>query len=163
MFAVVGRSADADRVAGLHLEIRSVSASGASLHWKITNTSDQIVYIYDVFLFGPAFKVQKRSDGVVFDTAPVETVASCPPNRFLPPLLIPIWPGRSMEGDFQDPAIKSLVRGQRISLRIAAGPEPDSISREWQEYLKSDCRHSPYDAIVRWATVIESEPNAAAR
>jgi hypothetical protein len=158
-FSLPGPSGSAYAAAdtpGVEFEIGAVSQRDGSLHWKIRNRSDGPVYVYDVFLLGPAFRTEHQPGLTTFDTTPVEMFASCPPNRFLPPLLIVVRSGGSIEGDFSDPQIRALMPGSRISLRIAIGREPDSVAAEWQHFLNSDCKHSPYDAVVRWATLVES-------
>lgn len=125
---------------------------------KITNGSKRAIFVYDVFLLGPAFKVDRTSRGTVFNATPTDALASCPPNRTIPPLLIVMWPGRRIEGDFVDPEIRRVAPGEKVSLRIAVGPEPDSVVAEWNRFMNGDCIHSPYDAIVNWATFIESNP-----
>ena len=149
---------DAVRISKVEVEIANVSMKDGSLHWKIVNRSEVEVYVYDVFLLGPAYKIERRPGMVVFCTAPVEMLASCPPNRYLPVLLMVIRSGGTIEGDFSDPEIKKLVPGSRVSMKIAVGAEPYSVAAEWQRFLNSDCKDSPYNAIVRWSTVIESKP-----
>lgn len=148
----------AEPASGVRVEVTAISTTTGSLRWKITNQSKAEVYVYDVFLLGPAFEVERSSGLVVFSTTPVKRLASCPPNRFLPPLLMVIRGGGTIEGNFSDSEIRKLGPGSRVALKIAVGAEPDSVMSEWQRYLKSDCKHSPYDAIVGWATIIESKP-----
>jgi hypothetical protein len=75
-------------ISGVRIEIESTSRREGSLHWKIRNQSDAPVYVYDVFLLGPAFRTEHQPGLTTFDTTPIEMLASCPPNRFLPPLLL---------------------------------------------------------------------------
>lgn len=144
------------KVSNVELEIESVSTASGSLHWTIRNRSDVEVYVYDVFLLGPAFGVQHEAGAATFSTAPTSTLASCPPNRFLPVLLMVIRSGGIIEGILADPEIKKLAPGTTVSMKIAVGPDPHSVVAEWQKFLNSDCKHSPYDAIVHWGTTIES-------
>jgi hypothetical protein len=148
----------AQRVSGVKVEIMAIARAAGSLRWRITNQSNAEVYVYDVFLLGPALEIERDSGMAVFSTTPSNALASCPPNRLLPPLLMVIRSGGTIEGEFSDLEIKKLVSGTRIALKIAVGPEPDSVMSEWQRYLKSDCKHSPYDAIVNWATMVQSKP-----
>lgn len=142
--------------AQVHVEITGVSKASGSLHWKITNTSPVEIYVYDFFLLGPAFRVEHNPDRVVFDTSPTTEEASCPPDRFPPVLLLVIRSGGVVEGEFSDGRIKDLS-GKAISLKIAAGSEPYSVVAEAKRLMASGrCEHSPYDAIVRWATIVES-------
>ena len=141
----------------VQLEITRVSRSEGSFHWRMVNHLDLAVYVYDVYLQGPAYRVEHFPDRVVFAATPIAAVASCPPNRFLPVLLLFLRPGVAIEGDFQDDLLKS-VSAKRISFKIAVGPEPYTVVAEAERFMNSACRHSPYDAIVRWATLIESDP-----
>jgi hypothetical protein len=150
----------AERVSGVAVEIKSVSPEAGSLHWKITNQSKVEIYLYDVFLLGPAFAIERIPGTTIFDTTPLHKLASCVPNRYLPVLLIVIRSGGTIEGDFADEEIKKLARGTKISLKVAVGPEPYSVIARWQRFLNSDCKHSPYDAIATWGTIIESKPSS---
>lgn len=139
----------------VQLEITRVSRSEGSFHWRMVNRLDVEVYVYNVFLLGPAFRVERFPDKVVFAATPITIEPSCPPNRFLPVLLLIVRGGGSVEGDFQDDRLKS-VAAQRISFKIAVGPEPYTVVVQANRFLKSDCKHSPYNAIVDWGTLIES-------
>ena len=143
-------------ISGVQVEIGTISVRDGSIHWKITNRSKLEVYVYDVFLLGPSFATEHAPGLMKFDTTPMHVLASCPPNRFLPVLLMVVRSGGSIEGDFADPQIRKLTTGTAVSMRIAVGPEPNSVTTQWQRFLNSDCKHSPYDAIVDWATIIES-------
>jgi hypothetical protein len=144
------------KVSNVELEIGNVSTASGSLHWKIRNRSDVEVYVYDVFLLGPAFEVQRQASAVTFSTAPTRMLASCPPNRFLPVLLMVVRPCGTIEGIFSDSELKKLAPGTTVSMQVSVGPDPYSVAAEWQQFLNSNCEHSPYDAIVRWGTTIES-------
>ena len=138
------------------LEIsRDVTQSDAQLHWKITNSLDVAAYVYDFYLWGPAYSLVRVGDRVRIDTTPVIEQRSCPPNRFPPVLLLVIGPRRTVTGDFSDSEIKGL-EGKQVSLRIAVGSDPYSVVAEAKRFMSSRCQHSPYDAIVRWGTIIES-------
>ena len=143
-------------VSGVKVSVSKVSVVAGSLHWKITNNSKEEVYVYDVFLLGPAFAIEQSHGTATFYTAPLRTLASCPPNRFLPPLLLVIRSGGTIEGDFVESEIKKVRRGTRVLIKVAVGTEPNSVTEAWRNFLSSDCRHSPYDAIVQWGTIIES-------
>jgi hypothetical protein len=151
-YGAVGRT----DVSKVRFEITWASKTDRLVHWKISNNSDVEVYVYDVFLLGPAYTTEHRTGMVTFDTTPVDMLASCPPNRFLPVLLMVVRSGGTIEGDFSDAEVEKLTPGTRISLKIAVGSEPDSVIAEWLRFLSSDCKHSPYDAIVRWGTILES-------
>ena len=66
------------------------------------------VYVYDFYLWGPAYHIETVGDGAIIDTTPVTELRSCPPNRFPPVLLLVVGPQRTIEGDFSDPAIIGL-------------------------------------------------------
>lgn len=142
------------RVVSLEIS-RDVTQSDAQLHWKITNSLDVAVYVYDFYLWGPAYSLVRVGDRVRIDTSPVIEQRSCPPNRFPPVLLLVVGPRRTITGDFSDPEIKGL-EGKQVSLRIAVGSDPYSVVAEAKRFMSSRCQHSPYDAIVRWGTIIES-------
>lgn len=139
----------------VQLVITRASRSEGSLHWKIVNRSGVEVYVYDVFLLGPAYNTERFPDKVIFDATPITTLASCPPNRNPPVLLLVIRSGGSIEGDFSDPKIRT-IGARRVSLKISVGPEPYTVVSLARQFEHSDCKHSPYDAIVLWGTLIES-------
>ncbi|HEX3154956.1 MAG TPA: hypothetical protein VHV32_10040 [Candidatus Angelobacter sp.] len=145
------------RINQVQVEITKASRKEASVHWKITNNSEVAVYVYDVFLWGPAYRTesQQQTDKIVIDTAPVMEEPSCPPNRFPPVLLLMVGKGRSIEGDLTDDAIKD-IKAKNVSLRISVGPEPNTVVSEAKRFFNSGCTHNPYDAIVRWGTILES-------
>ena len=70
-------------------------------------------------------------------------------------LLLVIRSGGTIEGDFSDPEIKTIV-AKRVSLKISVGPEPYTVVSQARQFEHSSCKHSPYDAIVLWGTRIES-------
>jgi len=111
--------------------------------------------VYDFFLWGPALSVDHSAQKTIFNTTPLVEQASCPPNRFPPVLLLVIGPGRSISGELQDDRLKTLT-GRTVSLRIAAGLDAYTVLDEAKKFFDSDCKHSPYDAIVRWGTIVES-------
>lgn len=137
------------------LEISRVTQGDAQFHWKITNALDVAVYVYDFYLWGPAYHIERLGDQVRIDTTPVVEQRSCPPNRFPPVLLLVIGPGRTIAGDFSDPEIRGL-ESKQVSVRIAVGSDPYSVVAEAKRFMSSRCQNSPYDAIVRWGTIIES-------
>lgn len=142
-------------VGRVRFEITRESKRAGVLHWKITNKSDVEVYVYDDFLLGPAFDIERGGKRVVFDATPIATMASCPPDRFPPVLLLLVRSGGTIEGDFSDPEI-AKSRGKAVSLKIAVGSEPYSVVDEAKRLASSNCAHSPYDAIVKWGTILES-------
>jgi len=56
----------------------------------------------------------------------------------------------------QDDRLERLA-GKAVSLRIAVGSDPYTVVDEAKQFFDSNCKHSPYDAIVRWGTIIESK------
>ena len=142
-------------VSKVRFEVTRVSKRGGVLHWKIVNNSDDEIYIYNFYLLGPAYNIEQTPGRVIFDTAPIVRVASCPPNRVAPVLLLGIRSGGMIEGDFSDPEIKK-AGGKKVSLKISVGSEPDTVVAETKRFFDSDCAHSPYDAIVNWGTLLES-------
>jgi hypothetical protein len=71
-------------------------------------------------------------------------------------LLIPAHGDR--EGDLKDPRLVTL-RNQRVSLRIAVGPEPYEVVEAVKILReKGTCVESPYNPVVNWATYVKSAP-----
>jgi hypothetical protein len=140
----------------IRFEITRSSKQTGVLHWRFTNNSADGVYIYNFFLLGPAFNIERNPGRLVFDTAPITRVASCFPDRLAPLLFLFVRSGGVFEGDFVDSEIKKAA-GQKVSIKIAIGSEPDSAVEEEKRIFDSHgCEHSPYDAIVNWATYVES-------
>jgi hypothetical protein len=125
------------------------------LHWRIANNSGDGIYVYDFFLLGTAYNIERSPGRVTFDTTPTVRVASCPPNRVAPVLLLFVRSGGAIEGDFVDEEVKN-AGGKEVSLKIALGSEPDTVVEEAKRFFNSNCAHSPYDAVVNWATFLES-------
>ena len=153
--ALLVSSADGQQAKGVQLHLSRSSNPNALFHWKISNHGPESVFIYDFYLWGPAFRIQQTAGNVRVETTPVKEEPGCPPNRFPPVLLLHIAPGRSVEGDFIDEYIK-VETGQTISMTIAAGTDAYSVGEQAKQFYRSNCKHSPYDAIVRWGTIIDS-------
>lgn len=142
-------------VSKVRFEITRFTKTAGLLHWKISNNSEDGVYIYSFFLLGAAYNIERSQGSLIFDTAPIVRVSSCPPNRVAPLLLLFVRSGGVIEGDFQDAEVKK-AGGKEVSLKIAVGPEPYTVVEEAKRFYNSNCAHSPYDAIVNWATFLES-------
>jgi hypothetical protein len=143
-------------VSNIRFEITHVSKKAGLLHWKFVNNSEDGVYIYNFFLLGPAFNVEHNPGRLIFDTSPIIQVASCFPDRLAPLLLLFVRSGGVIEGDFVDPEIKE-AGDNKVSLKIAVGPEANTVVEEEKRILSSSgCAHSPYDAVVNWATFLQS-------
>jgi hypothetical protein len=136
--------------------VTSAFSTDGALHWAITNRNDVEVYVYDFFLWGPALSVDRSQEKTTFNTTPVVEQPSCPPNRVAPVLLLVVAPGRTISGELQDDHLKHLA-GKAVSLTIAVGSDPYTVVDEAKRFFDSDCKHSPYDAIVRWGIIIESK------
>jgi hypothetical protein len=143
-------------VEAVRLELSKPQQKGALLHWAVTNDLDVAVYAYSFYLWGPAYRVQRSSGHVFIDTTPVAEDPSCPPNRFPPVLLLVIGPHRTIEGDLTDPNVRDINQAG-VSMRIAVGFDPYSVVAKAKAFERSNCKHSPYDAIVRWGRIIESK------
>lgn len=126
-----------------------------SIHWTLSNRSDSVVYVYDVFLLGPAFALEHNNDEIILNTAPVKEDPGCAPNHFPPVLLIPVGPGRSLEGDFLDSRLLNRTK-TRVVMRMVVGSDAYSVVDTAKAYLNSNCEHSPYDAIVKWGSIVTS-------
>src|SRR6266436_1712494 len=127
------------------VEIAKPVADASLLHWKITNRLDVAVYVYDFYLWGPAYHIEQAGNRVTIETAPVTEMPACPPNRFPPVLLLVVGPRRTIEGDFSDPELN--LNGKTASLRISVGENPFSVVEVAKQFGNSKCKHSPYDAI----------------
>jgi hypothetical protein len=138
----------------ISVEIARPITDSSLLHWKITNKLDVAVYVYDFFLWGPAYHVEQAGDRVTIETTPVKETQACPPNRFPPVLLLVIGPNRTIAGDFSDPVLN--LKDKTVSLKISVGGDPYSVVEEAKQFANSKCKHSPYDAIVRWGAIVES-------
>lgn len=150
-----GANPDPSILKSVHLEITKATQRDSLFHWKITNDLDTAVYAYDFYLWGPAYHVERSGNRLVIETTPISEEASCPPNRFPPVLLLVIGPHRTIEGDFSDSEIRETA-GKIVTLRIAVGADPYSVVAEAKKFMSSGCTHNPYDAIVRWGTILES-------
>lgn len=164
--ATLGAATDPALLKGVKVEVTKAAHRDGVLHWTITNNLETAVYVYDFYLWGPAYHIERAGDRVIINTAPVSQEASCPPNRFPPVLLLVVAPHRSIDGDFVDSELRDLD-GKQVSIRIAVGSDPYTVVAEAKRFMSSKCAHSPYDAIVRWGTILESNtlqlPAAAAQ
>jgi hypothetical protein len=126
------------------------------LHWAITNESDVGVFVYNFYLWGPAYEVERNGNRVILNTTPVKEMGGCGLDRLPPILLLVVAPHKTIEGDFSDAELKD-VAGKLASMRIAVGSEPFTVVEQAKRfYSDKECRHTPYDAIVQWATILES-------
>jgi hypothetical protein len=141
----------------IQLEISAPKEPDSLLDWKISNSGSLRVYVYDFYLWGPAFRLEKGAGTVRIETAPVREKPGCAPNRFPPVLLLGIEPGRSIRGDFKDTDI-DLHPGDTVIFTIAVGTDPYSAEAMVKRFYLSNCKHNPYDAIVRWGTIVDSNP-----
>lgn len=153
----VAQSTTKPRPQSVKVTVTSASSADGTLQWAITNHNEVAVFVYDFFLWGPAFSVDESPEKATFNTTPVAEQASCPPNRVAPVLLLVVAPSRTIKGELQDERLKRLS-GKSASLRIAVGRDPYTVVDEAKRFFDSNCKHSPYDAIVRWGTIIESKP-----
>lgn len=128
----------------------------ALLHWAITNESNLGVFVYNFYLWGPAYQVERNGDRVILNTTPVKEMGGCGLDRFPPILLLIVAPHKTIEGDFSDTELRD-VAGKLASMRIAVGADPFSVVEQAKRfYNDKECRHTPYDAIVQWGTILES-------
>jgi hypothetical protein len=66
--------------ASLIVAITRASSTDSALHWAITNHNEIAVFVYDFFLWGPAFSVDHSSEKTKFNTSPVRGRAVMPPE-----------------------------------------------------------------------------------
>jgi hypothetical protein len=139
----------------VRLEISGPTDSDSLLHWKISNAGSLSVYVYDFYLWGPAFRLEQQPSKTRIDTTPVKEEPACAPNRFPPVLLLRVEPGRTIQGDFKDNEIK-VNPSDKVTFTIAVGIDPYAPEALVKRFYLSNCKHNPYDAIVRWGTIIDS-------
>jgi hypothetical protein len=140
----------------IRLEIIRASQKAGTMHWRLRNGSDAGIYVYNFFLLGPAYSVERGNGKLIFDTTPTKLEDGCAPNRVAPLLLLFVRSGGVIEGDFVDTKIAS-AGANAVSLKIAVGSEPNSVVEEEKRiYNKTGCGGSPYNAVVNWATFVES-------
>lgn len=137
------------------LKIQPDTTGKALVNWSIKNNTKFAVYVYDFWLWGPARWNDQRQDVTILGTAPSEEQHSCPPNRVVPVLLLPIFPGRTINGELADNLLKLAPRS-KVAMRIAIFSDPYRVVEEQKRFLDSKCEHSPDDAIVREGTLVES-------
>lgn len=127
------------------------------LHWAITNESDVGLFVYNFYLWGPAYEVERNGNRVILNTTPVKEMGGCGLDRLPPILLLVVAPHKTIEGDFSDTELKDMA-GKSASIRIAVGADPFTVVEQAKRYYYNDkqCRHTPYDAIVQWGTIVES-------
>ncbi len=138
----------------VHLVAQPDFTGKALVKWSITNESKLAVYVYDVFLWGPGEWNEQEGDVTILGTTPSREEPGCP-NRVAPVLLLVIAPGRTIHGDFIDDRIK-LAPKAKVVMRIAIFSNPYRVVEESKHFYESRCTHSPYDAIVREGTVVQS-------
>lgn len=137
------------------LEIKPDPTGQVLVNWSITNNTKLAVFVYDFFLWGPSPWNEQTENRIVLGTAPSREDPSCPPNRVVPVLLLVIAPGRTIHGDFVDSELK-LAPKTSVSMRVAIFNNPYSVVEEAKRFFNSNCKHSPYDALVREGTIVES-------
>lgn len=147
------RRSDASKI---RFEIARTSKAEGLLHWRILNSTDDGVFIFSVFLLGPAYQARRTAERLIFETTPTVRSPGCPPNRVAPMALLYVWTGGVIEGDFIDPEIVRTER-ESVSLKIAVGPD-FTVVDEAKRLYNSRCTRSPYDAIVNWAVFVETSP-----
>jgi hypothetical protein len=154
-FFPLGATAQTPKGTDVRLEIQPDPTGKALVNWSITNNSTRAVYVYDFFLWGPAPWNERSENKIVLGTAPSREEATCPPNRVAPILLLVVAPGRTIHGDFVDSGL-TLVPKTNLAMRIAVFGDPYKVSEEAKRFADSNCKHSPYDAIVREGKIVES-------
>ena len=153
--SLLSAAAQKPKSTDVRLEIQPDSTSKALVTWSITNDTKLAVYVYDFFLWGPAEWNEEKGGVMILGTAPSREEGGCPPNRVAPVLLLVISPGRTIHGDFIDDRFK-LAPKAKVAMRIAIFNDPFKVVEESKRFYGSRCQHSPYDAIVREGTIVES-------
>jgi hypothetical protein len=143
------------KAADVRLEIQPDPAGKALVNWSITNSSKLAVYVYDFFLWGPGEWNDQTGGVTILGTTPSTEEATCPPNRVAPVLLLVIAPGRTIQGNFVDDRLK-LASQTKVAMRIAVFGDPYIVVEKAKTFANSNCKHSPYDALVQEGTIVES-------
>jgi hypothetical protein len=154
--AAIAKDPPKPRATGISVQLTATHTRPDELHWKITNASNESVFVYSYFLYGPAYSTEAKPGKIILDTLPPSPEPGCP-NRFPPVLLLMVPSGDYRDGDFRDPALKALA-GQTVSFKIGAGLDPYGVVEEANRirWKSGNCSKSPYDAIFEWATIFES-------
>jgi hypothetical protein len=139
----------------LKLEISRPAERKTLLHWKISNSSQQALFVFDFYLWGPAYRVEQNGKDTVIETTPIKDEQGCVPNRFPPMLLLHLRPGGIIEGDFEDDAI-TIPKDSRVSLVVAYGTDAYSLQDRVKKIFGSKCSESPYNAILQWGHLLYS-------
>jgi hypothetical protein len=155
LFSVATVQAQTPTHSDVRVQVLSVAKRSAQLHWRITNASSSAIYIYATFLRGPAFSVRTASDRLIVATTPVTANSQCP-NEFPNFRLELLSGGSSIEGTFKDPHLKS-TGAKYISILIGVGPDAQSVEEDVKRARQSSICENPYNAIVRWQTIVESD------
>jgi hypothetical protein len=140
----------------VRVQVLSVAKRSAQLRWRITNASSSTIYIYATFLRGPAFSIRTASDRLVIATTPVTPNSQCP-NEFPNFRLESLSGGGSIEGIFKDSHLRNSG-AKYISILIGVGPDAQSVAEAVKSARQSSICENPYNAIVRWQTIVESDP-----
>jgi hypothetical protein len=148
-------AAQKPKTTDVRLEIQPDPTGKALVNWSITNNTRLAVYVFDFFLWGPSPWNEQSGNRMVLGTAPSREEPSCPPNRVVPALLLVVGPGRTIHGDYLDSQLE-LAPKTNVSMRIAIFSDPYTVVEEEKRFGDSGCKHSPYDAIVREGTIVES-------
>jgi len=154
-FLSLSIAAQKPNITDARIEIQPDPTGKALVNWSITNNTDFAIYVFDFFLWGPAPWNDQAGDVTILGTAPSQEQPSCPPNRVVPVLLLVIAPRRTIHGDFVDDRL-TLGPKAKVGMRIAIFRDPYTVVEEQKQFLDSKCKHSPYDAIVREGTIVES-------
>lgn len=156
LFVVATVQAQTPTLSDVRVQVLSVAKRSAQLRWRITNASSSTIYIYATFLRGPAFSVRTASDRLIIATTPVIANSQCP-NQFPNFRLELLSRGGSAEGTFKDPHLKS-AGAKYISILIGVGADAQSVAEDVKRARQSSICENPYNAIVRWQTIVESDP-----
>ena len=141
-------------VSGVRVQVLSVSKRTAQIHWRVTNSSHQAVFIYATFLYGPAFSTKSMPDHMFFATTATTESPECS-NEFPELRLKSLASGSSIEGIFKDPQLKR-VKAKYISFLIGVGLDSETVTEGVKQARLSKICENPYNAIVRWQTIVES-------
>ena len=144
------------RQGALHVELSRSMNHHALFHWKITNPGPESVYVFDFYLWGPAFRVRETTQKLVIQTTPEKESSGCPPNRFPPMLLLHVRPHGSIEGEFSDELLK-LPPNKPVSMVVAYGTDPYELQEKAKLLFRSNCEQDPYNAVLQWGKLVESD------
>jgi len=139
--------------------------TGIRFSWRITNTSQETVYVYSSFLHGYAADLLEYSaaTGTVLIPSSSKGEASFPPYSYPDPAFHTLAPQEQFEGKFHEPISHQLscksLRPKKLIFEVAWGTDTTRVLAEISRITKEGLVH-PANPIVHWANLARSEPTS---